>query len=82
MSDASVTVCELMNDDPSLNPMAPRPFFAFVPANPHLRANGATEEQALEALKEVMTSTVRGAKKAKIVELRFDELVVKEIMDG
>ncbi len=56
-------------------------FYAYVAANPNIRSSGSTEQEALARIKAQIISIGRGGKK-KIVELRFDELIVEEIMNS
>ena len=66
----------------------PKPFLAFVAANPQIRADGRTKEDALELLKTHIlgyAGVSRGSDRSKqnvwLVDLNFDELVIQEVMD-
>lgn len=77
----AVIVCR-MPDSPFPSMTEPRPFYAYVAANPQLRADGRNEEEALRHLETVILDCSKKAVSRKVVELRFDELIVEEVMQG
>jgi len=85
MADFSIAVVVVdLRQDPNymryVNPMtSEKPFMAFVAANPSLRAEGRTEADALDRLKEYILGLIPKGKR-KIVDLQFGELVVEGIM--
>lgn len=90
MSDASITIVVIKEDEPdplgfgglglTTAMVTGRPYMAFVAANPQLRANGQTEEDAIERLRALLMSYIPKAKARRVVDLRFDELLVEEVM--
>jgi len=82
MSEASVTVIVVEDskragyDSPMVSH---KPFFAFVAANPQMRAQGETEEKAVEGLRKLIRSHCFG-RVVKVFDLRLDELLVEEVM--
>lgn len=83
MPEASVTVIvvELEPDGPGVNMMsAPRPFYAYMASNPQIRADGCTEEEALERLKHLILTNHPPAVKRRVVDLQLSELIVEEVM--
>jgi hypothetical protein len=58
-------------------------YMAVVLANPKLRADGCTREEALERLSFIIYSHITSeAGSLEIVNLSFDELIVKEVMNS
>ena len=88
MPDVSVTVIVVEYEDASMPLMfatnAPKNFFAYMASNPQIRADGETEEKALESLKALIMNSHshQGVKRKKAVDLRLDELIVEEVMLG
>jgi len=86
MPDASISVV-VVKEDESDTPfqvttatVTGRPYMAFVAANPQIRADGQTEQDAIDRLRALLMSYVPRARVRKVVDLRFDELMVEEIM--
>jgi len=61
----------------------PKPFLAFVAGNTQMRADGRTEQDAVDALRKSILSMAQGrdVKSVKVVEMRFDELLAQQVMD-
>lgn len=88
-AEASVTVIVVeLEPDPYNNGIVQtmtgtdRPFYAYMASNPQIRADGATEEDALRRLKHQILSHHPPAKRRRAVDLRLDELIVEEVMEG
>ena len=88
MPDVSVTVIVVEYEDGQdslmLATSASKPFYAYMASNPQIRADGTTEEAALESLKALIMNhhSHQGVKRKKAVDLRLDELIVEEVMLG
>ena len=86
MSEIPAVTVIVVESDTSTVPWGmqrPKPFFVYVAGNPELRADGATEEEALDGLRRhiLCMASGKGVKSVKAVEMRFCELLVNEIMD-
>lgn len=83
MAEATVAVivCR-MSGSPFPSTAAARPFHAYVAANPQLCVDGRDEEEALSRLRAMILDYSKPAMARKVVELRFDELIVEEVMQG
>jgi len=73
------------NDDPMFGfssvTASARTHLAFVMSNPQMRADGTSEEDALERLKVYIMSHIGKAKSVKMTNLILDDLIVGEVMD-
>ena len=81
MTKPSIAVVITKIEEHYFGPATYRPYVAMVLSNPALKANGETEQEALDRLKAYIISHV-GQKFIRLVDLQFDELIVKEVMDG
>jgi hypothetical protein len=87
MPEASVTVI-VVELEPDPNPhavqmvTAARPFYAYMASNPRVRADGETEEDALERLKHLILTHHPPARRRRVVDLQLSELIVEEVMRG
>lgn len=80
MGSVTVIIVELMEEQWSF-PLE-KPFLVYVAGNPKLRADGRTEEEAMDKLKHHILSMAGKAKSVKTREMSFDELTVQEIMNS
>lgn len=85
MSDVPAITVIVVESDASTIPWGMqrlKPFLVYVAGNPQLRADGATEEEALDRLRKHILSMASGkeVKSVKAVEMRFDELLVADVM--
>ena len=73
----------IVTESNSVEPYGRGLFWAFVAGNPDLRASGDTEEEALDRLRRrVITGCLFGnEKRVKAVEMRFDDLLVEDVMN-
>lgn len=57
-----------------------KPYFAFVVSNPNIRADGFSEQEALDKLKAQILGRISSNRIfAKIVNITFGELMIEEI---
>lgn len=86
MADASipVIVLELEDELPFTSTVSAsgKPFMAFIASNPGIRSDGRTEEEAVDRLRATLLSHIPEGKVRKVVDMRFDDLIVEEIMEG
>jgi hypothetical protein len=78
----SVTAIVMKLDISYHSVMYERPWVAYLPSNPKMRASGETEDEALASLECMMSYDNFGKiLEIKTVEITFDSLLVKEVME-